>query len=498
MNNKSQYTGGNITNRKCWACHGTLNTNGFANESNQPAGSHNDTMYKNPRKCPDCHNNIQSASNFSAPQVVEHRIGAPDVPTTGTQCSLCHNNSLTAITEADGFGLSSGGNAQNATASHYLKDANANLMTTTIHSNNCTWCHITNTGNASWGTPVNPNTNFSGLHNGKLNSDCKTCHGNFNSSTIKLHDADITGGSSGGQDCVSCHETNNYPVDVNNMNKSDSIHKDLNILGSSNGRTDNKMCYACHTNNSYITGSPGRVNNNSLPVSGHPGGYTTPKNCTLCHINTNANTNFSAPQVAEHYSSGNELLTKSYTNVNDSCVGCHIKNEMLKPFNDNSGTNYSNISHYGKNRSDLVISSVVNCKYCHYNTSTSFEFEYAVNKSISNHSTNYPATTPNCDLCHRQGRMHDSNLTIPALNDILCTGCHAIRQDHNNNVSCIKCHVDSSASRDKAHPIRYIGASGGYDTSNASAADCQNCHQSAGVSGFPNATKVNVTTKSRR
>ncbi len=87
-------------------------------------------MYKNPRKCPDCHNNIQSASNFSAPQVVEHRIGAPDVPTTGTQCSLCHNNSLTAITEADGFGLSSGGNAQNATASHYLKDANANLMTT--------------------------------------------------------------------------------------------------------------------------------------------------------------------------------------------------------------------------------------------------------------------------------------------------------------------------------------------------------------------------------
>jgi len=73
LNNRSQYTGSNNTNRKCWACHGTLNANGFANESDQPVDSHDNSMYKNPRGCPSCNNNAQLNSNYNAPQVIEHR-----------------------------------------------------------------------------------------------------------------------------------------------------------------------------------------------------------------------------------------------------------------------------------------------------------------------------------------------------------------------------------------------------------------------------------------
>ncbi|MDD5617296.1 MAG: cytochrome c3 family protein, partial [Candidatus Methanoperedens sp.] len=492
LSNRSQYTGGNITNRKCWACHGTLNANGYANETDQPVDSHNTSMYKNPRECTNCHNNTYSTSNFSAPQVVEHRDGAPVVTTPGIICSICHNNSLTTINENDGFGIT---NPQNATASHYLKDANINLMTTTNHSNDCRWCHIINNLSTSWGTPFNPKNSSKFAHsdsNIAQNENCYGCHGNLPSS-VKLHDKGITRGGAGGQNCVSCHDgTTGKSVNVDNMNKSDSIHLNLNLGGTYNGRSENRMCYACHTNDSYINAS-GVVNNNTIPVNSHPTGYDTPKNCTLCHRNANQNYNFSARMVSEHYYGGDEIKTKLYINYNDSCIACHIESEMLRPFSDNSGTKYSNVSHYGKSRNNtlLVSNNVVNCKYCHYNgTSTKFDFTFSANRTISNHSLNYPTTSPNCTDCHREGRQHDSNLTIPALNDTLCISCHVSRQEHNNSVQCINCHVNSSASRDKAHPIRYINSTGKFNTSNISSADCQNCHQGAGVTGFSNATKV--------
>ncbi|MCK5660862.1 MAG: cytochrome c3 family protein, partial [Methanosarcinales archaeon] len=231
----------------------------------------------------------------------------------------------------------------------------------------------------------------------------------------------------------------------------------------------------------------------SIPSSSHPTGYLTPKNCTLCHINGDSATNFTAPQVSEHYAGGTELQTTSYANINDSCVGCHIENEMLESFNDDTGTQYSNVSHYGKSRNNTILVSggVVNCQYCHDNaTSTTFEFVDTTNRTISNHSTNYPATNPDCTDCHNQGRLHDGSLAIPTLNDALCMGCHTDRQEHNSAVLCINCHVNNSESRNKTHPIQYIDAFGLFDTYNTTAVNCEDCHQGAGVSGFETAMIV--------
>ncbi|MCK5660645.1 MAG: hypothetical protein KAH86_04735, partial [Methanosarcinales archaeon] len=245
LNNGATSTGGNATYAKCWACHGNL-SDGDADEADQPAEGH-PSSYKTPRTCPDCHVNTVSLTNFSAPQVTEHREGAPTVPTNGTLCSVCHNNSLTSIDENDGFGLS--GSEQNASTSHYL--TNVSLMTASNRSDDCRWCHILNNGSTLWGTPFDPLGNPSHSTDIATNDKCYSCHGELSAGVV-FHDSGITKGGSGGQDCVSCHEgTTGNNVHVATMNLSDSIHVNLNNLGTEVGRVENKMCYACHTNDSY-------------------------------------------------------------------------------------------------------------------------------------------------------------------------------------------------------------------------------------------------------
>lgn len=490
LNNLSTVSALSAENKRCWACHGVL-AGGDADESDQPATGH-PANYNSPRVCPECHENTDPGTNFSAPQVVEHTESAPTVPTASIQCSLCHNNSLTAITEIDGYGLSAGGNAQNATASHYSRDANDNLMTGSIHSDDCIWCHITNTANASWGTPFDPQNSSSYPHtadNVAQNDTCYGCHGGL-SASVNFHDTGITAGSAGGQDCISCHDgTTGNKVNIVNMNQSNSIHSVVNNGGNATGSADNKMCYACHTNDTYISG--GMVNDTGIPTDSHPTGYDTPKNCTLCHTNTNSGTNFSAPQVSEHISTGTDLKTRSYADLNDSCTACHITTEMLSSYTDTTGTDYSNVSHYGisRNNTALVTNNVVDCAYCHQNASTAFDFVDNNNYTLSNHSSNYPATNPACTECHSSGRMHDAGLTTPTLNDTLCVGCHTTRENHATTVQCVSCHVDSTATRDKVHPVKYINASAGFATSNTTAVNCTNCHQQ-NVTGFSAAPMV--------
>ncbi|MDW7775453.1 MAG: hypothetical protein SCH39_03830, partial [Methanosarcinales archaeon] len=237
---------GNETNRKCWACHGAINVNGLANQADQPASSHS-TTYKTPRSCTECHSNLNVNTNFSAPQVIEHTDVAPEIITVGTQCSVCHNNSLTSIGESDGFGII---NAQNASTSHYLLDANVNMMTTSNHSNDCTWCHFTNSDNASWGTPVDPRINF-GLHNGKVNSECYACHGGLDA-TVQLHDSKIAQASS--DDCISCHiaDQGSFPA-INII--SFTQHRNINTSDGAD-ILSNADCNECHTNisNMYTAG----------------------------------------------------------------------------------------------------------------------------------------------------------------------------------------------------------------------------------------------------
>jgi len=291
---------------------------------------------------------------------------APVIPTEGVECSLCHNNSLTVITETDGFGIT---NPQSARSSHYLKDANANLMTTAIHSNNCTWCHFTNTNNASWGTPADPRVNFSSLHTGKVNNDCYICHGGLTFS-VKLHDSGITSGASGGVNCTNCHNIGGSNNNVNFTALNKSIHATLNSEATSaTWNASNEPCWACHgtLNGTY-------ANESDQPASGHNTTvYKNPRNCNDCHIT--GSLKFTTKNVTDHIQEGftalTDVMTSSYCSIchNNSVNNGYEPDAMgvggLNPMN-------ASVSHYGSNA--RLVETVGNsntsqgCIYCHYDT----------------------------------------------------------------------------------------------------------------------------------
>ncbi|NJD52918.1 MAG: hypothetical protein FIB07_08640 [Candidatus Methanoperedens sp.] len=499
LNNFSQYTGGNITNRKCWACHGTLNANGFANESDQPVDSHNISIYKNPRGCPGCHNNNQINSNLRAPQVAEHRERSPVIPTNGTGCSLCHNNSLTTINENDGFGIS-GGNAQNATASHYLKDANINLMTATNHSNDCRWCHILNNGSTNWGTPFNPKNSTKYTHsdeNVAQNSNCYACHGSL-SSSVRLHDSGITGGAQGAPNCLSCHYAGSqYPnIDINAAGI--SVHSGMNSYNATSKGYAPIVgaCWACHDSDGNVT-------------SGHPDKKDTPKVCDDCHVQGGAYYSQSAGwgglTVNEHFRGGTDIKAGNASSNIASCINCHENVSEMILNNDDPDTgsfagdgmrlNGGNRSyyHYGRPRTDLrgvdiYLNPIANCIYCHRNDTTAFEgamLDPDQNKYVNEHSDE--PNNPSCssDSCHSKGWIHNSTMTKPVINNnAYCgEGCHSTKTSHNRtDFYCWYCHQDPSnpnkTNQKAPHGMMYPKTDGSFLMYNRSAsnANCTTCH----------------------
>jgi len=196
-------------------------------------------------------------------------------------------------------------------------------------------------------------------------------------------------------------------------------------------------------------------------------------------------TNFSALQVAEHRSGADEIKTLIYSDQNDSCISCHNMGEMLRGFTDNKGTNFSFVSHYGKERIDYPAQGTnAYCNKCHNNVSAVFPFNDPANRTISNHSTNY--ASPACADCHASGRIHNSTLAKPVLllpNSTYCTTCHGQegsasmknKDKHNGNVDCTQCHLNSSRS---IHPVRYLKEDGStWSVSKANSVNCTNCHQ---------------------
>ncbi len=486
LNNRSQYTGGNITNRKCWACHGTLNANGFANESNQPVGSHNTSMYKNPRGCSNCHNNTQSLSNFSAPQVIEHREGALVIKTTGTSCSLCHNNSLTPISETDGFGIT---NSRNATSSHYLKDATSNLMTPTNHSKDCTWCHITNTNNASWGTPVNPNINFSILHTGKVNSDCTNCHGNFNPNTVKLHNSGITSGQAGGVNCTSCHDiggSSGHDVDISSMNI--GAHSNLNNKSQyTGGNITNRKCWACHG----TLNSNGYANESNQPATDHNQSiFRTPRTCSDCHTNLQSLSNFSAPQVIEHRE-GAPVITTPGT----SCSLCH--NNSLTPISETDGfgiTNSRNAtsSHYLKDATSNLMTPTnhsKDCTWCHITNTNNASWGTPVNPNINFSILHTGKVNSDCTNCHgnfnpNTVKLHNSGITSGQAGGVNCTSCHDIGGSSGHDVDISSMNIGAHSNLN--NKSQYTGG-------NITNRKCWACHGTLNSNGYANESNQPAT-----
>ncbi|MBU4077106.1 MAG: hypothetical protein KKI06_10455 [Euryarchaeota archaeon] len=238
--------------------------------------------------------------------------------------------------------------------------------------------------------------------------------------------------------------------------------------------------------------------------------FAEPYQCFECHNETKPYTNVSnALSVGEHFKNGSQIKAAS-TALNDSssCLVCHDLAEMKVPYTEDDiyNSSYSLPSHYGKIRIDLrtMDGRATNCSYCHQNASTAFAaamIDFAYNRSISNHSSIYNSSNPNCSVsqCHNTGWIHNSTLAKPATNSILCLDCHgknassglinftgaltSIKELHNNSVNCTECHTNTVKD---VHPVKYLNQDTTYSTLNTSAVNCTSCHQTK-LAGFPTA-----------
>ncbi|MDO9099076.1 MAG: cytochrome c3 family protein, partial [Candidatus Methanoperedens sp.] len=414
-------------------------------------------------------------------------------------CYYCHGNTkhnTTALGTINAL-LTDLNNTRNGTltSTQWCADCHLNIINTnyigTLWSPIPPLITINNTGMSTW-------INHSGYFgSGYKDENCRSCHplntsGTSYSSTSLNYSHSLDEGIVGGRNCVGCHDIGGSTprVDVNTINR--SIHMNLNLNSTSTFSSDNKPCWACHTNFSITSNNI--INESDLPSTGHPDSYNTPKLCTQCHTQGN----FSATIVNEHNSAGTDIRTKPYSDTNESCISCHNKSELIQSNNDPGSprNEFANVSHYGDNKTgDLPYNTGIssNCSYCHQNISTSFTTEMvnsSWNTSIQNHTA--LGTNPGCTniICHNTGRIHDSSLTKPAVITTLCTTCHITKSKHNSSLDCISCHLETNKS---IHPVQYLQPDTTFTINSASnkssAVNCTNCHQ-ATLTGFETAPLI--------
>jgi len=97
-----------------------------------------------------------------------------DVQTNmSTNCTFCHNNSLSISIPTTNVKYAEAKNY----VSHYVDTDN--LMTATDNTTDCWWCHVVNSDNVSWGMPTYPfySTDYDHTPLNLINStDCYLCH----------------------------------------------------------------------------------------------------------------------------------------------------------------------------------------------------------------------------------------------------------------------------------------------------------------------------------
>ncbi len=494
LNNKSTSTAGNETNKPCWGCHGTKNGT-YANQSDQPANDHNSTYKSTPRKCEDCH--INGSIQFSAPGLTEHIMpgnnASTEINVTEGYCAVCHNNSITSNSDNDGMGILS---VINASTAHYAKDANANLMTTVQHSDNCTYCHFVSNGSSAWLTPRKPLTSTHTSYNNGTSPDiCWGCHVDFQGEPSTFHVQAINKGAGSGPNCRSCHNTSDSGttkghIDGNVFNT--SIHGNMNTTG---GVDLNEPCWGCHGDGNQ--------------PSSHPANYKNPYNCTDCHLSEGTRNSWAvargALNVTEHFTTATDIKASYNATALYSCMKCHQDIREMKLNNSDNdynitawasgGDNYNatiggNNSpyHYGRKRSDIRNGTSTNCTYCHQNSSTAFTSAMQnpiVNKSIYEHTDNGTrnVTGRACtdSGCHNAGFIHNSTLTKPAVSN-WTQG----KYDY-----CAPCHRESGISSKKVR---------GHNTSNISTPgmDCGYCHNASSQGQAGGALRVHSTRLANR
>ncbi|NJD54580.1 MAG: hypothetical protein FIB07_17180 [Candidatus Methanoperedens sp.] len=213
-------------------------------------------------------------------------------------------------------------------------------------------------------------------------------------------------------ECLRCHGSNtNYSggmigeitPKINEGILNESIHAGLN-----NASSDlNRACWACHSNS-------------TTPPIKHPM-HNPALTCVSCHISGK----FNSLRADEHTTHATNIT------VNATCQICHGKSQMI---NLNGSTLNSTISHYGKNRTDMLDSNKTstNCTYCHQNPAS--EFSDVFNKTSRTNITHNGGIS--CSSCHGTGRLHSSTLAnMQGYNLSNCIQCHGTSGFALNKVS---------------------------------------------------------------
>lgn len=510
LNNRSSSSAGNVTNKPCWGCHGTK-TGLYANYSDQPANDHNSTFKSSPRKCEDCH--INGTIQFAAPGLTEHimpgRNASTEINVTDGYCSVCHNNSITSNGDADGMGIL---NVVNASSAHYAKDANANLMTTTQHSKNCTYCHFIYNGSSAWLTPRKPLTStHSSYDNSTPPSTCWGCHVDYSKEVgpSTFHSQEVNKGTGSGPNCRSCHnisdpDPNRGHIDSSVFNA--SIHGNMNTTA---GVDLNEPCWGCH-------GNGNSEGHNTTGDAYARGSFKNPYNCTDCHISTGIRFQWAlargALNVSEHFTNGNDIRASYNATVLYSCLKCHQDISEMRQSNGDTdtnrtvwvsgGDNYNNTIggnnspyHYGRKRADMRTGINTSCGYCHQNSSSAFPLT-STNKTIFEHSDTGTRNITGRECtdagCHDAGYIHNLSLKKPAVQNWTlgkydyCAPCHRengistkkIRGHNTSNIStpgmdCSYCHNVSSQGQTSQGALRiHSPRLANRSVSNSSCADC--------------------------
>ena len=356
----------NYTNisKVCWGCH--------VNYTEQQINPMHTRPVSELPVCEDCHFNEtplngQNLTKIPPIQIPEHQPLGEDIQTNiSTGCTLCHNNSLSIPIPTTKVKYAEAKNY----VSHYLN--NKSLMTPTINTTDCMWCHVDNSNNISWGRPTDP-FNSTKLNHTPFNlinsTDCYPCHisnevkvDGIPQAEFTFHNESMAPGA--GKDCVICHDidgmvSEQFQIDVQAMNRSDAIHYDLNRGAAVTADPNSVRCWACH--------GDGNGSEAAQP-DGHPINYTTPKNCVdqACH-NFNQSI-FNEPMVYEHIKHVDDIENHVSTTVN--CQDCH-KNSVMNNLDTHIPNDTSLVSHYGSTY-NLVNTS--DCIYCHYDEDNAEEW----------------------------------------------------------------------------------------------------------------------------
>jgi len=441
-------THGNMSEPSIEVCNGTSNYTTIQTCANSSCHQQLPGVQKS--SCSNCHRFGDEIIEHLSPELTS----ISEINTTAN-CTACHNNSIATNNDPDPGNM-------NATVSHY--GTNTSLVDTTgynVGTQGCVYCHRDVTNATKWGNAINLDVTSFPRHHPETNNDqCWPCHIDDNVTISSFHSEPMNPGW--GVNCYDCHfdqpymenKTTPVPGYLNSTNANQS-YIDSVFNASIHGVVSGINCTNCHTNSSrthHITSS-----------------FIDSKNCSDCHVGI---AEFNALLVEEHYSNGTEIKTNVSLGINESCISCHDKSEMLFDSSDTYiRSDYAAVSHYGKNRTDLHDGVNTTCSYCHQNDTTAFPFVNPSNQSIIEHTLSANNVTGvNCTAsgCHESGRIH--NATLTKRTDI--TPWTPGKQDY-----CAPCHEPDGMSTKTVY---------GHNTTNTSTDDdCAFCHNasSQGVTG---------------